>query len=88
MIQIQSIISIKFIKKSEMRKLHLILILFILSIQLHAQSDVAKLKERVSTAADKIEAKCIAWRRDIHQHPELGKMTRAELDKVMSKRTW
>ncbi|HKB44711.1 MAG TPA: amidohydrolase [Chitinophagaceae bacterium] len=55
-----------------MRKLRFILILFILSIQLHAQSDVAKLKERVSTAADKIETKCIAWRRDIHQHPELG----------------
>jgi amidohydrolase len=55
-----------------MKKLHFIPILFILSIQLHAQSDVAKLKERVSTAADKIEAKCIAWRRDIHQHPELG----------------
>jgi amidohydrolase len=55
-----------------MRKLYFILILFILSIQLHAQSDVAKLKERVSTAADKIETKCITWRRDIHEHPELG----------------
>jgi amidohydrolase len=55
-----------------MRKLHFIPIFFVLSIQLHAQSDVAKLKERVSAAADKIEAKCIAWRRDIHQHPELG----------------
>ncbi len=21
---------------------------------------------------DKIEAKCIAWRRDFHEHPELG----------------
>jgi len=55
-----------------MRKLYFILILFFLSIQLHAQSDVAKLKERVSTAADKIETKCITWRRDIHEHPELG----------------
>jgi amidohydrolase len=55
-----------------MRKLRFIPILIILSIQLYAQSDVAKLKERVSTAADKIETKCIAWRRDIHQHPELG----------------
>ncbi len=26
----------------------------------------------IEIAADKIEAKCIAWRRDIHQHPELG----------------
>ena len=55
-----------------MRKLHFIPILFILSIKLNAQSDIAKLKERVSAAADKIETKCITWRRDIHQHPELG----------------
>src|SRR6188474_3480482 len=27
---------------------------------------------KISTAADKIESKCIAWRRDIHEHPELG----------------
>ena len=27
---------------------------------------------KINTAADKIEPKCIAWRRDIHQHPELG----------------
>ena len=26
----------------------------------------------IETSADKIESKCIAWRRDIHQHPELG----------------
>ena len=25
-----------------------------------------------SMEADKIESKCIAWRRDIHEHPELG----------------
>jgi amidohydrolase len=29
-------------------------------------------KEKINTAADKIESKCIAWRRDIHEHPELG----------------
>src|SRR4030095_10336475 len=28
--------------------------------------------DKISTAAGKIEAKCIAWRRDIHEHPELG----------------
>lgn len=28
--------------------------------------------EAIENAANKIEAKCIAWRRDIHQHPELG----------------
>ena len=27
---------------------------------------------KINTAADKIESKCIAWRRDIHEHPELG----------------
>src|SRR6187401_2595269 len=27
---------------------------------------------KISTATDKIESKCIAWRRDIHEHPELG----------------
>ncbi|HEU4633890.1 MAG TPA: amidohydrolase [Flavisolibacter sp.] len=26
----------------------------------------------IEKAADKIESKCIAWRRDIHEHPELG----------------
>jgi amidohydrolase len=43
-----------------------------LFLQLNAQSDVAKLKEKVSIAADKIESKCIEWRRSIHEHPELG----------------
>src|SRR5690349_17040134 len=28
--------------------------------------------DRVSAAADKIESKTIAWRRDLHEHPELG----------------
>ena len=28
--------------------------------------------EKINTAADKIEQKSIAWRRDIHQNPELG----------------
>src|SRR6185436_1318410 len=37
-----------------------------------AQNESTKLKERVSAEADKIESKCIAWRRDIHEHPELG----------------
>src|SRR5688572_5152459 len=30
------------------------------------------LTEKINAAADKIEQKCIAWRRDIHQNPELG----------------
>ncbi len=28
--------------------------------------------DKINTAADKIESKSIAWRRDIHEHPELG----------------
>jgi amidohydrolase len=31
-----------------------------------------QLKEKIETAANKIESKSIGWRRDIHQHPELG----------------
>ncbi len=27
---------------------------------------------KINAAADKIESKCIAWRRDLHEHPELG----------------
>jgi amidohydrolase len=37
-----------------------------------AQNDVAKLKEKAAAASDKIEPQCIAWRKQIHQHPELG----------------
>ncbi len=33
---------------------------------------LSKLKEKVSAAVDKIESKCIAWRREIHEHPELS----------------
>lgn len=34
---------------------------------------------------DEIKVAFLKW---LEQHPELGKMSRAELDKVMSKRTW
>lgn len=37
------------------------------------QNNVAdKTIEKINTAADRIEAKSISWRRDIHQNPELG----------------
>lgn len=29
-------------------------------------------KDKIVTAINKIEPKCIAWREDLHQHPELG----------------
>jgi regulator of RNase E activity RraA len=35
--------------------------------------------------SDEIKNEFLKW---LEKHPELGKMTRAELDKVMSKRTW
>jgi len=35
--------------------------------------------------SDEIKAEFLKW---LAKHPELGKMTREELDKVMSKRTW
>ena len=35
-----------------------------------AQNDA--LKNKVNQSADKIESKVIAWRRDFHEHPELG----------------
>ncbi|HLO81427.1 MAG TPA: amidohydrolase [Chitinophagaceae bacterium] len=49
-----------------MRRLLFASLLF--SISATAQTDYAK----VSQLADKIEPKVIAWRRDIHEHPELG----------------
>ena len=48
----------------------ILLILFISSIQSFAQTN--SLNQKVATAADKIEQKVIAWRRDFHEHPELG----------------
>lgn len=36
------------------------------------QPEVQKLKDRISTETNKIETKCIAWRRQIHENPELG----------------
>ncbi|MBC7874644.1 MAG: amidohydrolase, partial [Ferruginibacter sp.] len=55
-----------------MRKKILVLLFFIISLQLPAQTDIEKLKEKAAAAAGKIESKCIAWRRDFHQNPELG----------------
>jgi len=37
-----------------------------------AQQTTDKLKSKAFAAADKVEAKCIEWRRDFHQNPELG----------------
>lgn len=43
------------------------------SFFLYAQKkSTGDLTEKINTASDKIESKCIAWRRDLHQNPELG----------------
>jgi amidohydrolase len=55
-----------------MHKKLLLLVTITITIQLSAQNEIDKLKEKASVAADKIESKCIAWRRDFHQNPELG----------------
>lgn len=56
-----------------MKKINITTVLIFLSIyNLYAQNDISILKQKISNATDLIEQKCIAWRRDIHQHPELG----------------
>ena len=50
-----------------MRKLTAALILILSIHSLNAQ-----LKQKLAQAIDKIEPKCIEWRRQIHQNPELG----------------
>jgi amidohydrolase len=44
--------------------------LLLIATSAFAQNDA--LINKASQAADKIESKVIAWRRDIHEHPELG----------------
>lgn len=55
-----------------MRKIQATIVILFLSQCINAQNDISAIKQRISTAADQIESKCISWRRDIHQHPELG----------------
>lgn len=45
---------------------------FLSSIALAAQKNTTNFSTQISAAADKIENKCISWRRDLHEHPELG----------------
>src|SRR6186997_1163164 len=56
-----------------MKLLFLILLFFPSTLFLCAQKKSnTDQTNKINTAADKIESKCIAWRRDIHEHPELG----------------
>lgn len=49
--------------------------LMIVPFKTHSQSEavsVHSLRDRIDVAANEVETKVIAWRRDIHQHPELS----------------
>lgn len=50
----------------------LLVFLLILSTILFAQKPTNDISAKINAAADKIESKTIEWRRDLHQHPELG----------------
>ncbi|MBC7627054.1 amidohydrolase [Ferruginibacter sp.] len=53
-----------------MRIIVLVSIFTLLSFSSKSQN--TSLRKKADIAADKIEQKVIAWRRDIHEHPELG----------------
>jgi amidohydrolase len=55
-----------------MRRLLLMTSFTVIFLQVFAQKDKSVLRQKISTAADKIEPQCISWRRDFHQHPELS----------------
>ncbi|CAN5491705.1 hypothetical protein BH11BAC5_BH11BAC5_54190 [soil metagenome] len=53
-----------------MRNILVTILLAAVSLSSNAQN--AALRKEADNAADKIEQKVIGWRRDIHEHPELG----------------
>ncbi len=55
-----------------MRKTLLSILLLTSTAQLFSQTDITRLKEKMTAAADRIESKCIEWRQDLHMNPELG----------------
>ena len=56
-----------------MKKLLLLVTITSASFFVFAQKKtIVDLTEKINSAANKIEQKCVAWRRDIHQNPELG----------------
>jgi amidohydrolase len=52
--------------------MRILLLALCTTVTLAAISQNTTLRNQVTLAADKIEPKMIAWRRDIHEHPELG----------------
>ncbi|SKB71181.1 amidohydrolase [Daejeonella lutea] len=57
-------------------------IISLLIISLPGRAQTVFSKDKLSLAADKIESKVIAWRRDFHQHPELGNNEKRTADIV------
>lgn len=55
-----------------MKRKFLLAALLFISVSGLSQNDIIRLKEKAASEANKIETKSIAWRRDIHEHPELG----------------
>lgn len=55
-----------------MRRYLFILVIICSCMTAYGQSETERLKQIATAEANKIESKCIAWRRDIHEHPELG----------------
>ncbi|MFN8290150.1 MAG: amidohydrolase [Chitinophagaceae bacterium] len=55
-----------------MKRTVLLVLVNMLLSSLFAQSDIEKLKTKAYAMSDKLETKCIEWRRDFHQNPELG----------------
>src|SRR5215475_137889 len=52
--------------------LPLVLLASVWAPSTHAQSNVPGLEQEIRERAAQVEGKVIAWRRDIHEHPELG----------------
>lgn len=55
-----------------MKNLQILSVFLAWSFVAVAQSEQEKLKQKALREASSIESKCISWRRDIHEHPELG----------------
>ena len=56
----------------QMNRFLLLLLFFLISFLGQSQKKTDDITNKIDVAADKIESKCIIWRRDIHEHPELG----------------
>jgi amidohydrolase len=55
-----------------MKRIFLVAFALAMLAQLHAQEGMSTIRATIASATDKIEQKCIAWRRDIHKYAELG----------------